>query len=156
MAAALLAETTTACNLILGDHQIFGEDRTSCSEDADCDDDERCSEDEICRERCDNGAGGGALECLQEGVTGFRHCTDDDTCTEPIGTWCDYEDYDGAAQCGGYAGSVQCTNEDAAGDETPGYCTGACREPALDCPAGFECVSNTCRCIPDESCPECP
>ena len=132
-----LAVGTGACNLILGDHQIHGEDRI-CSDDSDCDGDEICTENESrCREKCrrDDDAG---TQCLQEGLPDFRTCTSDKTCTEPIGTPCDYDDYESdSLYCGGY--EATCTNEDSQENEVPGYCTGACAETLPRCPSGFQC-----------------
>lgn len=139
-----------ACNMVLGDHEIVGEDRF-CSDDSECDDDERCSEDTggVCRERC-NENGDPTQQCLQQGIDGWRECTDDGTCTEPIGTPCDAEEYDDAVYCGGYDNGMMCAGEDSDGEKVPGYCTVSCRESAPECPVGYVCGSidgNSDRCV---------
>ncbi|MBI4702061.1 MAG: hypothetical protein HY744_13060 [Deltaproteobacteria bacterium] len=140
-----LACAGASCQLILGEHEIYGEDR-ACGDDEDCHAGERCAENgKVCRLRCKVDG-----DC-PENDKGWRSCADGKTCTEPIGTPCDPGNYN----CGGY--EVECLGEDSNDDPVLGYCTVSCGErpssssgcsySTCDCPKGYVCYKSACRCV---------
>ncbi len=133
----------SACQVVLGDYEVWGEGR-DCETDTDCEGDKGCDSgyQGTCRKRCTNNS---FCDSAQ-----FIECPWSELCPDPIGAPCDgsLDSYD--STCGEGA---HCLAKSSDNEEVKGYCTVSCREEGggTPCPPGYACdTDDYCLCVDDQ------